>query len=401
VRRVTTDKSWTAKLDHLDKQMTGYVERGEVPGLVTMLSGPSEVRVNVVGKMAVDGEPMQRDTLFRVASFTKPIAAVAAMILVDEECLELDRPLDDLLPELAERRVLIRVDGPLDETVPAERVITLRDLLTFRLGLGEPMAAPNSQPIQRAEADLELKTFGPPKPRTPLEPDEWMRRLGTLPLQHQPGKRWKYATGSHLLGVLVARAAGQPLEVFLRERLFEPLGMKDTGFTVPASQLHRLATSYVTSETGELEIYDGVTDSQWCQAPTFPDAAGGLISTADDFAAFARMLLDGGAGIVSPESIEQMTTDQLTLEQREAAADFLGPDTGWGFGVSVGADRYGWAGGLGTSWYSLPAERTAAILLTQRALWTPAPGLLETFNSSYLPDTPLVSRDAGSCISRH
>ena len=294
MRRVTTDKSWTARLDHLDEQMTGYVERGEVPGLVTLLSGPSEVRVKVLGNTAVDGEPMQRDTLFRVASFTKPIAAVAAMILVDEECLELDRPLDDLLPELAERRVLTRVDGPLDETVPAKRAITLRDLLTFRLGLGEPMAAPGSQPIQRAEADLELKTFGPPKPRTPLEPDEWMSRLGTLPLQHQPGKRWKYATGSHLIGVLVARAAGQPLEVFLRERLFEPLGMKDTGFTVPASELHRLATSYVTSETGELEVYDGVTDSQWCQAPTFPDAAGGLISTADDFASFARMLLDGG-----------------------------------------------------------------------------------------------------------
>jgi CubicO group peptidase (beta-lactamase class C family) len=115
--------------------------------------------------------------------------------------------------------------------------------------------------------------------------------------------------------------------------------------------------------------------------PTFPDAAGGLISTADDFAAFAWMLLDGGAGIVSPESIEQMTTDQLTLEQRAAAADFLGPETGWGFGVSVGADRYGWASGLGTSWYSLPARGIAAILLTQRALWTPAPGLLEAFDS--------------------
>jgi CubicO group peptidase (beta-lactamase class C family) len=197
------------------------------------VSGPGEIRVSVLGNMAVDSEPMQRDTLFRVASFTKPIAAVAALILVDEKRLELDQRLDDLLPELADRRVLTRVDGPLDETVPAKRAITLRDLLTFRLGLGEPMAAPDSQPIQRAEAEL---------------------GLGTLPLQYQPGERWKYATGSHLLGVLVARAAGQPLEVFLRERLFEPLGMKDTGFTVPASQLHRLATSYVASETGELEV---------------------------------------------------------------------------------------------------------------------------------------------------
>jgi CubicO group peptidase (beta-lactamase class C family) len=372
--------SWQ-EVDRLDEAMAGYVDCGEVAGLITYISRPGEVRVNVLGSMALGGEPLQRDSLFRVASWTKPIVAAAAMILVEEGRLELDGPIDDLLPELASPRVLTRPDGPVDETVPANRPITLRDLLTFRLGLGEPMAAPGSLPLQRAEADLGVRTFGPPKPRTQLEPDEWIRRLGTLPLQYQPGERWQYATGSHVLGVLLARATGQPLEVFLRERLFEPLGMKDTGFAVPKDQRERLTTSYIAGEEG-LEVYDDAADSQWLEPPSFPDGGGGLISTADDFAAFAQLLVAGGAGIVSPLSVEQMTTDQLTPSQRADAAAFLGQEAGWGFGLAVLPDRYGWAGGLGTLWYTLPEQQTVALLLTQRALWTPARQLLETFDSA-------------------
>jgi CubicO group peptidase (beta-lactamase class C family) len=366
--------SWP-EADRLDEAMTGYVERGEVAGLITHLSRPGETRVNVLGSMAFDGEPLQRDSLFRVASWTKPIAAAAAMILVDEGRLALDVPVDDLLPELASPRVLARPDGPVDETVPAQRAITVRDLLTFRLGLGEPIAAPDSLPLQKAEADLGIRTFGPPKPRTTLEPDEWMRRLGTLPLQFQPGERWRYATGSHVLGVLIARVTGQPLEDFLGERLFEPLGMKDTSFT--ASDAGRLTTSYSGND-----VYDDPASSQWLAPPSFPDAGGGLVSTADDFAAFARMLASGGDGIVTAQSIEQMTTDQLTQPQREDTAAFMGQEAGWGFGLAVLPDRYGWAGGLGTLWYTLPADQTVALLLTQRTLWTMNPDLMQTFDTA-------------------
>ena len=299
--------------------MTGYVERGEVAGLITHLSRPGETRVNVLGSMAYDGEPLQRDSLFRVASWTKPIAAAAAMILVDEGRLALDVPVDDLLPELASPRVLAQPDGPVDETVPAQRAITLRDLLTFRLGLGEPIAAPDSLPLQKAEADLGIRTFGPPKPRTSLEPDEWMRRLGTLPLQFQPGERWRYATGSHVLGVLIARASGQPLPDFLAERLFEPLGMKDTSFTAADVR----ATDHVVLRDDARCTTTRRAANGWSRR-AFPDAGGGLVSTADDFAAFARMLASGGDGIVSAQSIEQMTTDHLTQPQREDAAGFLG-----------------------------------------------------------------------------
>ncbi|HET6985847.1 MAG TPA: serine hydrolase domain-containing protein [Kribbella sp.] len=339
--------------------LSTYVDTGVLPGLVSLVSRAGETRVEVLGNLAFDGPELHRDSLFRVASFTKPIVAAAAMVLVDELRLSMDAPVRDLLPELAYPVVLRQPDGPLDDTVPAARPITLRDLLTFRLGLGES----DNLALRQREDELELRTFGPPVPRTPLDPDEWMRRLGTLPLQFQPGERWLYSTSSHVLGVLIARATGQPLEDFLRERIFEPLGMHDTGFT--ASDPARLTTAYVGND-----VLDTGIDSQWLRPPSFPDASGGLISTADDFHAFARMLLAGGERVLSPAAVAEMTTDQLTPTQRAAAVDFLGPDTGWGYGLSVGGGRYGWAGGLGTLWSTTPADETISILLTQRALWT-------------------------------
>ncbi|HEU4945657.1 MAG TPA: serine hydrolase domain-containing protein [Kribbella sp.] len=363
-----TRENWTARLDHLDQLMAGYVERGEIAGLVTLVSRGDDVRLNVAGAKAIGGDPMRRDTLFRVASFTKPVTAAAAMILLDDGKLRLDQPVADLLPELADRKVLTRPDGPLDDTVPADRAITLHDLLTFRLGLGYS----DNKHLQQAEHELQLMSFGPPKPRTPHEPDEWMRRLARLPLQYQPGEQWLYNTGSQILGVLVARAAGQPLEAFLRERLFEPLGMTDTGFTVPPEKLDRLATSYQDGE-----VFDGVEDSQWISPPAFPDGAGGLVSTADDYLAFARMLLRDGQGILSPASVEQMTTNQLLPGQ---TSDFLG-DAGWGLGLSVAADRYGWDGGLGTSWYNVPGDDLVAILLTQRAFGPDTMDVVADFSS--------------------
>ena len=193
------------------------------------------------------GDPIRRDTIFRIASMTKPITAAAAMILVEECRLRLDDPVDRLLPELAERRVLKRLDGPLDDTEPAQRPITLRDLLTFRMGFGIPDgAARHLSDPDRAASELDLGQ-GMPQPQTPPAPDEWIRRFGTLPLMHQPGEKWMYNTGSDVLGVLIARASGQPFETFLHERLFEPLGMKDTGFSVPAAKLDRFAASYWTN----------------------------------------------------------------------------------------------------------------------------------------------------------
>ncbi len=218
-----------------------------------------------------------------------------------------------------------------------------------------------------------------------------MRGLGELPLMYQPGERWLYNTGADVLGVLVARASGQSFEGFLRERIFEPLGMTDTGFHVPADQLHRLPTSYATNPaTGTLEGYDP-PDGVWSRSPAFPSGAGGLVSTASDYVRFARMLLDGGRApdgprVLSRPSVAAMTTDQLTPAQK-AVSNML-PDVpfwddhGWGFGVAVVTQRsgptetpgkYGWDGGMGTTWSNDPGEDLVTILLTQ-AMWaSPVP----------------------------
>src|SRR5438874_12144506 len=236
-----------SRLGRMHDVMKGYVERGEVPGLITLVSRRGEVHINVIGTMAYEvSDSIQRDTIFRISSMTKPITAVATMILVEECKLRLDDPVDRLLPELADRKVLKRLDGPLDDVVPAQRPITVRDLLTFRMGFGQMMALPDAYPILKAANEQQIG-MGPPSPDLQPAPDEWIRRLGQLPLMHQPGEKWMYNTGSDVLGVLIARASGQQLEAFLRERIFEPLGMKDTAFSVSAASLDRLATSYSTN----------------------------------------------------------------------------------------------------------------------------------------------------------
>src|SRR5438067_587134 len=276
-----------ARLGRLHEVMAGYVERGVVPGLVALVSRRGETHVDVLGSMAVHGtDPMRRDTLFRIASLTKPITAAAAMILIEECVLRLDAPVDPWLPELADRRVLCSLDSPLDDTVPAHRPITLRDLLAMRLGIGLILAPPDQYPIQRAMAAADLA----PRPDPPtVSPDEWMAHLGELPLLYQPGERWLYHTAYDVLGVLIARASGQTFEAFLRERLFEPLGMTDTGFAVPTADIDRLPTEYWTDfATGETVVYDEARGGQWSRPPAFPSGGAGLVSTVDDFLAFGR-----------------------------------------------------------------------------------------------------------------
>jgi CubicO group peptidase (beta-lactamase class C family) len=301
-----------------------------------------------------------------------------------------------LLPELADRTVLKRLDGPLDDTVPAHRPITVRDLLTFRMGFGQMMAPPDAYPILKAANDQQIG-MGPPSPATTPAPDEWIRRLGTLPLMHQPGEQWMYNTGSDVLGVLIARATGQPLETFFSERIFAPLGMKETGFSVPAAKSDRFATSYGTNfTTGASTVLDEAAGGQWSRPPAFPSGAGGLVSTIDDYLAFGQMLLNKGnhgrERILSRPSVETMTTDQLRQEQRAESGVFLGDNRGWGFGMSViirrddlsaTPGRFGWEGGLGTSWASDPTEEMVAILLTQRAMDSPsAPAFYSDFWTS-------------------
>ncbi|HEX3786321.1 MAG TPA: serine hydrolase domain-containing protein [Pseudonocardiaceae bacterium] len=372
-----------ARLERMREVLAGHVRSGDVPGIVTLVSRRDEVHVETLGTTTAGGDvPIQRDTIFRISSMTKPVAAVAALILVEQCRLRLDDPVDDLLPELADRMVLTSLDAPLTDTVPAHRPITPRDLLTFQFGFGQLFVPPDRYPITQAAAEAELG-MGPPNPAGLPAPDEWLRRLGELPLMYQPGERWLYNTGADVLGVLIARASGQPLETFLREQLFAPLGMADTGFSVPADQLHRLATSYaVDPGSAALTVFDEAEGGQWTTPPAFPSAAGGLVSTADDYLAFGRMLLNNGRHdgerILSRTTVRAMTTDQLSPAVKAVSGFLPGyfDSRGWGLGVGVTTARtspsavpgqFGWDGGLGTSWFTDPAEELVAILMTQRS----------------------------------
>jgi CubicO group peptidase (beta-lactamase class C family) len=376
-----------ARLGRMHHTMAGYVESGEVPGIVTLVSRRGEVHVDAIGSKVMGGrDPIGRDTIFRIASMTKPITAAATMILVEECKVRLDEPVDRLLPELAGRRVLKRADGPLDETVPARRPLTVRDLLTFRMGFGMILDPRDASPISKAIADTQVFSLKPPPPHAP---DEWIKRLGSLPLMYQPGERWMYHTGSDVLGVLIARACGQPFEAFLKERIFGPLGMKDTAFSVPPAKLDRLGACYrINPETRAVELHDDPKSSAWAQPPVFPAGGGGLVSTIDDYHAFGLMLLNGGRlgseRVLSRHSVEAMTTDQLTADQRAAAIFFPGyfDSRGWGFGVSVVIRRegigtspgqFGWSGAFDTTWLSDPREQLVAILMTQRLAFGPTP----------------------------
>ena len=380
-----------ARLERLRTVVSDSVARDAVGGVAWLAARDDDVAVGVAGVLTRGREePVRRDSVFRIASMTKPMVAVAALVLVEECRLRLDDPIDDLVPELADRRVLVDGRGPLDgPTVPAEHPILVRDVLTFRLGLGMDFTAPWPQPLLEAMAELGLGA-GPPEPQVPPEPDEWVRRLGTLPLLYQPGERWLYNTGSDVLGVLVARAAGQPLEAVLRDRVLEPLGMVDTGFATP--DVARLGTCYTRDPaTGEPVVYDP-PGGQWAKAPAFPSGGGGLVSTVDDVHAFGRMLLAGGrlpdgSRLLSRASVAAMTTDQLGDRRHDAGPSPDGSE-GWGLGVGVQLRRtglarsvgtYGWDGGLGSSWANDPAERLVVTVLTTdmfRAAW-PRPAVIQ------------------------
>ena len=353
------------------------VDRGAVAGAVALVARGDEVSVDVAGVRALgDPAPMRRDGIFRIMSMTKPVTAAAAMILVEEGRIGLADAVERWLPELAGQRVLRSMDGAVDDTVPANRAITLDDLLTLRLGLGAVMAPPGRYPVQALMAELGVAP-GPEPVR--FDPDAFMARIGRMPLMHQPGEGWMYHTGADVLAVLIARVAGQPLGQFLQDRIFGPLGMKDTGFSVPAESLDRLAAAYAMGDDGALREWEPACGGSYAGPAIFPSE---LVSTADDYLAFARMLLDGGAGpggrVLSAASVRLMMTDHITPAQKAASPFVPGfwDHQGWGYGGAVttspGAGpapgSYGWMGGLGTGVLIEKAARMVVIVLSQRLM---------------------------------
>jgi CubicO group peptidase (beta-lactamase class C family) len=354
------------------------VADGPAPGAIALVARGPDVELAAAGVADIaSGAPMAVDSIVRVASISKPITAAAVMSLVDEGRIALDSPVHEWLPELAEPAVVRTPQSPVDDVVAADRPITVLDLLTNRCGWGFPsdFTLPQVQELFAVQTDGRRAQLRP-------DPDTWLAALARIPLLHQPGTAWLYDTSSDLQGILVARVTGQPLGDALAERVFEPLGMVDTGFVVGADRRDRFTSYYEPDDNGRL-VLDDAPDGRWSTSPAFPSGAGGLAGTAGDWLRFGRMLLAGGEldgrCVLSPGSVSLMMTNNLTAAQAEAGAMFL-DGQGWGFGGSVDVvasepwtvpGRYGWVGGTGTSAHVIPATDTVAILLTQLGVTGP------------------------------
>lgn len=356
------------------------VDAGDLSGFVTLLWRRGEVaQVNAIGYRDVAAKaPMTRDTLFRIASMTKPITSVAALMLLEEGVLKLDDAITKWLPEFADMQVLRSATGPLEDTVPAARDITVNDLMTHRSGLAYGFTSIG--PIAHAHEKVLGSPLGPSKTT-----DEWLKALGSLPLSYQPGERFHYSHATDVLGFLVGRAASTTYRDFVKARILEPLGMHDTDFWCPPEKRDRMAKLYrINPETDAMQ---DVSFPHLPEPPEFCSGGGGLISTADDYLRFARMMLEGGEldGVryLRPETLALMSENQLTPEQRQVP--FMGIPfwlgQGFGLGVSVITDpekqawmgagskgSFGWPGAFGTWWQADPVEDMVMIYLIQNSM---------------------------------
>jgi CubicO group peptidase (beta-lactamase class C family) len=367
-----------------------------VPAALGLVARGDEVEI------AVAGDGIAPDSIFRIASITKPITAAAVMLLIQDGRITLDDPVGKWLPELAEPVVVRTPESPVDDVVPAQRPITVFDLLTSRAGYGFPDRF-DFPAVQLLASELQGDGR---EVQLPPATDEWMARLARIPLVAHPGREYLYNTCSDLQGVLIERVSGQSFPDFLAERVLEPLGMVDTAFSVPAGKRDRVPNYYRATEDG-FELADG-PDGLWSTPPAFPSGAGGLVSTAADWLAFARMLLANGGGLLTSESVRLMTTDHLTEAQRANSTLFL-EGQGWGFGGSVDVStvdpwnvpgRYGWVGGTGTAGHIIPSTGTVTILLTQVAMTGPTtPPLMRDFWTSAW-QTADTGRGGGTARSR-
>ena len=392
-----------AGLETLERRLASHCGDHTVPGLVGLVARNGESHVICRGVREWSGAAVNRDTIFRIASMSKPITAAATLALADEGLLDLHAPIEQWIPELANRRVLRSIDAPVTDTVAAKRSITAHDCLTFTFGYGYLGTAEGDPlPVQLAEAALQLGQ-GPPQPNASVDAEEWIRQFATLPLMYQPGERWLYNTGALVLSVLVQRASGQPFDAFVKERVLEPLGMHDTSFWVPEDKLDRFTTAYSPDFAGQRQgpvVYDDARAGQWTSRPRFPKGDSGLVSTVEDFARFASMLANGGelggARVLSTSAVEAMTTDHLTTEQKAVSGlvDGYFDTHGFGYGVTVVTAAglpegrpaaYGWDGGLGSVWRNDPTTGMTAVLLTNMAWDRPIPPqvFVDFFTAAY------------------
>lgn len=356
-------------MDHIARMVQDHVDDGLLPGAVALSHRSGTTEAVVVGVQDLDSQTaMSRKSLFHWDSLGKPLTAALALTFIADDTISLTAPIDHWLPELSRPRVLTDPRGDLTQTVPADRPVTIEDLLTLRGGLG--FTTDFDSPLIVA---LTTRLQEGPSPRT-LSRESFLAAAGELPLAHQPGRGWTYNLGSTLLGLLLERVAGAPLDDLMASRIFAPLGMEDARWWVGAGDLDRFTSRYGT--TGKPEQPLSRIDPPrglYSSPPAFPDGAGGIIGTADDWLAFGEMLLGRGIHrgqrLLPASLVDDMMTDHLTAEQQHSAGFFLAEGEGWGYGGSVRADgTYGWAGGAGVTARVNPARDRLDLLFTHVAL---------------------------------
>ena len=376
-------------MDAITEATNSFVQQGMIAGAATLVWRDGVVHAAGVGLRDIAaGLPVERDTIFRIASMTKPITATAALMLYDEGLFALDDPITRWAPEFADMRVLRSPEGALDDTVAADRPITLLDLLTHRSGI--TIGGFHAGPIAQAYGDA----FGMDID-SPLTPDAWIAAMARLPLIDQPGANFHYGFSSELLGLIIARIAGQSLGDLLAERIFRPLGMNDTGFILPPEKHGRRAKMYGFDSDGRLEhrpVHPPEGSAFLAERPaslTFESGGAGLWSTVDDYLKFARMFVGDGAvdgvRLLKVGTVRRMTTNHLTPEQVESATMlglpvFSGQGFGLGLAVVTNPDRadvqrgkggvgtVAWPGAYGGWWQADPTDGSVMIFLAQNAL---------------------------------
>ncbi len=365
-------------LKRLTSSLKPFVDEGEAVGLVTLVYRHGEVaQVDALGWQDRDAKvPMARNAIFRIMSMTKPVVSVVTLMLLEEGKLRLTDPVTKWLPELANMKALRTPGGPVEDTAPASRAITVLDLLTHRAGFAYNFTT--TGPLAKA---LNEKLFGPAA--ADFTGEQWVKTLATLPLTNDVGAQWQYGVSFDVLALLIERASGVPFQDFMQQRIFTPLGMADTAFYVSKEKAGRVAGLYGFGPDGKRTL---VPIPLKTAPPKFASGGGGLYSTADDYLKFARMLLGGGkldkTRLVSRQSVALMTTNWLTAEQRKvpfAGMDYWGGQ-GFGLGVAVvddiarysalgsaSAGSYYWPGAFGTWWLADPKEDMILIYMVQNA----------------------------------
>jgi len=368
----------SARLERLRTVMQGYVDRNQLAGLITLVARHGKVaHSECYGMMDMEASrPMQPDTLFRIYSMTKPITCVAFMMLFEQGHFLLNDPVSKFIPEFRDLKVFARTGEAGVEVADLEREITIRDLLTHTAGLGYGLYEDTPvEDMYRAEG-----LFSPLGVLQVALP-EMVHMLARLPLAHQPGSDWRYSMAHDVIGYLISVMADVPFDAFLKERVFEPLGMGDTGFFVPREKLDRFAALYGAAGGGGLALLDAPPTSPFLNPECHPSGGGGLVSTASDYLRFAQMLLNrgrlGGTRLLSRKTIELMTTNHLL---DELVPIHFGPDPvpgmgyGLGFGVLVNPAQSGtlgseglfqWGGAAGTYFWVDSREDLIGLVMPQ------------------------------------